>query len=182
MIWNLFRSHLSIQESNLSQNVFLTDSEFESIAGRDIIKALRALTDHEFTQQACAACHGKCCTDIGCGFYSTRFDCCPIFEYRPAKCRLFFCPQVLEHESLDEETRELLNIQVQKLSDIVKLGSADAVFGDAPARDRNERSLTGLEVEIEAKRVVEAMERELLDSDTARDRLTALVVSYRTNI
>jgi hypothetical protein len=167
---------------SLSQNVFLTNREFESIAGRDIIKALRALTSHEHTQQACDACHGKCCEDIGCGFYSTSFDCCPIFEYRPAKCRLFFCPQILEHESLDQETRDLLDTQVQKLSDIVKPGSAGAVFGDAPASDGNERSLTGLEVEIEAKTVVEAMERELMDLNTARDQLRALVAQYRSSI
>lgn len=168
-------------EPSLSQNVFLTDSEFESILERDIIKALRALTNREDTQQACAACHGKCCEDIGCGFYSTKFDCCPIFEYRPAKCRLFFCSQVIEHESLDGETRELLDMQVQKLSDIVKPGSAGAVFGDAPASDGNERSLTGLEVETEAKGVVEAMERELVDSDMAREQLRALVAQYRSS-
>ena len=166
----------------MSQDVFLTDSEFESIAGRDIIKALRALISHEHTRRACAACHGKCCDGIGCGFYSTRFDCCPIFEYRPAKCRLFFCPQVLEHKSLDQETRELLNMQVQKLSDIVKPGSAGAIFSDAPASEGCEASLTGLEVEMEAKRVVESMERGLVDSDTAREQLRALAAKYRSSI
>ena len=168
-------------EPSLSQNVFLTDSEFERIIERDIVKALRALTFHEVTQQACAACHGKCCEDIGCGFYSTRFDCCPIFEYRPAKCRLFFCSQVLEHESLDEETRELLDMQVQKLSEIIKSGFTDAVFGDAPSSKGCEASLTGLEVEMEAKRVVEAMESGLVDSNTARDRLRSLVAKYRSS-
>ena len=181
MTWKLPGAYLSIQRASLSQNVFLTDSEFESIIERDIIKALRALTSHEGTQQACAACHGKCCKDIGCGFYSAKFDCCPIFEYRPAKCRLFFCPQVLEHESLDGETRELLDKQVQRLSEIIKSGFADAVFGDASASDGNEHSLTGLEVEIEAKRVVKAMERELVDSDTAREQLRALVAKHRSS-
>ena len=169
-------------EPLLSQKVFLTDSEFDDIAGRDIVKALQALTSDEHTQRACAACHGKCCADIGCGFYSTKFDCCPIFEYRPAKCRLFFCSQVLEHESLDGETRELLDMQVQKLSDIVKPGSAGAVFGDAPASEGCERSLTGLEVEIEAKRAVEAMESGLVDPNTARDQLRALVAKYHSSI
>lgn len=169
-------------EPSLSQKVFLTDSEYESIIERAIIKALRALTNCEYIQQACASCHGKCCGDIGCGFYSIKFDCCPIFEYRPAKCRLFFCPEVLDHESLDEETRELLDMQVQRLSDIVKLGSAGAVFGDAPASDKTERSLTGLDVEMEAKTVVEAMERELMDLNTAREQLRALVAKYRSSI
>lgn len=198
----LFLQSMVTRNIRLQQKVFLTDGEFESVAGEDITKVIHALHNHECARRTCEVCGGGCCKNIGCGFYSGMFEFCPIYEFRPAKCRFFFCPQILECNSLDQTIRELLDKRVKKLSDIAQPGLIEAIFADAIRGYGQKLSLTGLEVEEQARHIVEAMEEwhcglprmshhvsgESLEKqvdiqpsglDTAREHLRTLVAEYR---
>ena len=158
----------------MNHQIFLTDDEFESSAEEDLLLAVRLLVSNERTRGACAACHGRCCKDIGCGFYSDRFDFCPIYQCRPAKCRVFFCSLILDDDSLDPTIVELLNKQV-KVSEVIKPDFIDPILGD-PALIQG---VTGSTVEIEARSIVQAMERGELGLETTVGRLMDLVANHR---
>ena len=161
----------------MKQNMFLTDNEFEGIVGKEVIAAIEILS--RFVSQECLKCNGQCCKDIGCGFYSSKFECCPIFEYRPAKCRFYFCRDILESDSLDTTARQILDTEVKHLSEIVNSEFLHLIFCDSTIKLGQKRWLTSLELEEKAYSIVEALETENLDRDLAKEQLTNLVLAYR---
>jgi len=161
----------------MNRRSFLTDSEFESIAGIEAIKIIHDLG--EYAEPVCKACGGKCCREIGCGFYSPKFEFCPIFDLRPAKCRFYHCRTVTESDDLDSETRNALNKNARRLSDIIGADLLELVFSDPPTKTGPKRWLTGLEMEEQAHNIVQAFEAGEIDQNTAGDRLRALANKYR---
>jgi hypothetical protein len=109
-----------MNSENPKARVFLTDSEFDAAFGAQAADATRMLSKHAAT--ICRDCGGECCRRISCEFYSDRFSTCPIFEYRPAKCRLYFCERILENEALSKREREILDQPARELSDALKRG------------------------------------------------------------
>lgn len=92
---------------------FLTDREYRDFFGYDVAQSTEVL--NRLYAGACGSCiedifragwrlkdkddnkGGHCCTSIDCEFYSSKFDGCPIYEFRPAECRVTYCRDVFKH-------------------------------------------------------------------------------------
>jgi hypothetical protein len=121
-----------MDSENPKPRVFLTDSEFEVAFGAQAAKATRMLSRHAAT--VCRDFGDECCRRIKCEFYSQQFGSCPIFEYRPAKCRLYFCERILDNEALSKEEREILNKPAVELSEALRRGWGLGIFIEPPVR------------------------------------------------
>jgi hypothetical protein len=163
----------------LYQTLFLTDGEFQGVVKQEPLDATRALTEDVGVQQGCLACGGKCCRDLGCGFFSEAFSSCPIFEYRPAKCRFHFCSDLLASDTLDKRTEELLNLGFKNLSEVIGKEHLAQVFGGPWNPSAEGRGLTGLDLELEASAIVSSLEKGELDASAAQGRLSVLVRKHR---
>jgi hypothetical protein len=153
--------------------VFLTDSEFEAAFGAQAAEATRMLSQHAAV--VCRECGGECCRRIKCEFYSVLFGSCPIFEYRPAKCRLYFCERILENEALSERERHILNQPARELSDALKRGWGIGIFIEPPVRVGDKSWLTGLGIEVQVTEITDSLETGRLGADSARDGLLCIV-------
>ncbi len=125
--------------------------------------------------EVCRDCGGECCRRIKCEFYSERFGSCPIFEYRPAKCRLYFCERILENESLSERERHILNQPARELSDALKRGWGIGIFIEPPVRVGDKSWLTGLGIEVQVTEIIDSLETGTLGADSARDGFLYIV-------
>ena len=97
----------------MKRDTFLTDGEFETRFGTQVVEAVKVLGRYAGT--ICQGCGGECCGRVGCDFYCDKFGSCPIYLYRPAKCRLYYCDKVLASESLTQEERGLLDRPVHNV-------------------------------------------------------------------
>src|SRR5512136_2667032 len=112
--WRLPRCSSFMSPENPRARVFYTDAEFEAAFGVQAAGAVKMLARH--AAAVCRECGGECCRRINCEFYSDRFPTCPIFDCRPAKCRLYHCERILESHALSEEERRILNKPAVELS------------------------------------------------------------------
>jgi len=147
----------------------MTDEEFSSLFGKEIAGAARTLD--QYANQVCQTCGGECCHRIGCEFYSPKFKTCPIQEYRPAKCRLYYCSKVA-HEGDASET-------VRKLIEVIKDRFAHALFFDAPAIILIHDWIRELGIEEEVHRTIQAFENESMDCAETQSRLKNLIRGER---
>jgi len=162
-----------MNSENPKVRVFLTDSEFDAAFGAQASEATRMLSRHATT--VCRECGGECCRRIKCEFYSEQFGSCPIFEYRPAKCRLYFCERILENEALSERERMVINQPARELSDALKRGWGIGIFIDPPVRVGDESWLTGLGIEAQVTEIVRSLDNGGIGTDAARDGLLDVV-------
>jgi hypothetical protein len=169
-----------MSSENHKARVFLTDAEFEAAFGAQATEAVKMLS--KYAQGICRECGGECCRRIKCEFYSDRFSTCPIFEYRPAKCRLYFCGKVLENKALTETERETLNKPAVELSEALKKGWGLGIFIEPPVRVGEKSWLTNLEIETEVNAVTDLLARGAIDADSARSVLQGLVLRCRRNV
>jgi len=93
--------------------IFLTQDEFERIAGEDLSRVIGLLSDTG--KSLCSRCKGECCVVIGCELYSEKFRVCPILEIRPRECRFHFCHRVLEEALLSPDDREVFEKPIKDL-------------------------------------------------------------------
>ena len=159
---------------------FYTDSEFESAFGAQAADATRMLSKHAAT--ICRDCGGDCCRRIKCEFYSNRFSICPIFEYRPAKCRLYFCERILENEALSNRELEILDQPARELSDALKRGWGIGIFIEPPVRVGEKSWLTSLGIDTEVGAIIKSLENGRIDTESARTVLLDIVLRCRHNI
>ena len=158
------------------QTPFITDFEFTQLVSAEILPAITALAQDEGARQTCLSCGGRCCREIECGFFSREFSLCPIFEYRPAKCRFHFCPDLLYSDALADTTKQLLDLQFEKLSEVIKNEFLNQVFGSPqPPAAKGKAGLTGLDLERAAAKIISAMERREISPSIAQERLKDLV-------
>jgi hypothetical protein len=162
-----------MNSENPKARVFLTDSEFDAAFGAQAAEATRMLSQHAAV--VCRECGGECCRRIKCEFYSVLFGSCPIFEYRPAKCRLYFCERILENEALSERERHILNQPARELSDALKRGWGIGIFIEPPVRVGDKSWLTGLGIEVQVTEIIDSLETGTLGADSARDGLLCIV-------
>jgi hypothetical protein len=160
--------------------VFLTDSEFEAAFGAQAAEATRMLSQHAAV--VCRECGGECCRRIKCEFYSVLFGSCPIFEYRPAKCRLYFCERILENEALSERERHILNQPARELSDALKRGWGIGIFIEPPVRVGDKSWLTGLGIEVQVTEITDSLETGTPGADSARVGLLDIVRRCRRDV
>jgi len=162
-----------MNSENRKTKAFYTDAEFEAVFGAQAAQATRMLSKHAAT--VCRDCGGECCRRIRCEFYSDRFSTCPIFEYRPAKCRLYFCERILENEPLSERERDILNQPAKELSDALRRGWGIGIFIEPPVKVGEKSWLTSLGIESQVTAIIESLETGSLDTDSARGRLLDIV-------
>jgi hypothetical protein len=159
------------------KRIFLTDGEFELLFGAQIAEATRMLGRH--AAGICQSCAGECCRRIECEFYSDRFDNCPIHEYRPVKCRFYYCEKILENELLSDEARWLLNRPARELSERLRDSQGLAIFIEPPVRIGGQSWLALLGIEGEVAEIVTSVNNGRLAPSTARARLVRLVEQCR---
>jgi hypothetical protein len=157
--------------------VFYTDAEFAVSFGAQAVGAIKMLS--KYAGGICRDCGGECCRRIRCEFYSGRFPTCPIFDYRPAKCRLYFCERVLENEALSETEREILHKPAVELSEALRRGWGLGIFIEPPVRVGDRSWLTSLGIEAIVTEVIAALEAGDIQPDVASGRLLDIVLRCR---
>jgi len=153
-----------------TSRVFLTESEFEEIFGKEISRVLQVLSKN--ATHICSLCKGDCCREIGCRLYSEKFSSCPISEIRPRECRFHFCHRIVDATPLSQEYREVLE---EPTKDLLKdeQGIGAKLFPLFPQFPLDTEGLRSLGIE-EAGSVIRAFENGALDQDQARDILKDL--------
>jgi hypothetical protein len=157
--------------------VFYTDAEFEAAFGAQATRAIAMLG--KYAGGICRDCGGECCRRIKCEFFSSRFPTCPIFAYRPAKCRLYFCDKILENEALSETERQVLNQPAVELSEALRRGCGLGIFIEPPVRVGDRSWLTSLGIEAQVAEVINSLEAGDVQPDAALRRLLDIVLSCR---
>ncbi|MDM8000569.1 MAG: hypothetical protein QUS33_11390 [Dehalococcoidia bacterium] len=157
--------------------VFYNDAEFEAAFGAEASQAVNMLS--RYAEGICRDCGGECCRRIRCEFYSRHFGTCPIFEYRPAKCRLYFCEKVLENEALSATEREMLSRPAVELSERLRKGWGLGVFIEPPVRIGEKSWLAGLGIDTEVAASIDLLEKGAIDAESARSVLLGLVLRCR---
>ncbi|MCD6567312.1 MAG: hypothetical protein J7K94_01035 [Dehalococcoidia bacterium] len=154
--------------------IFLTDADFAELFGPEIARITRALG--KVAEEKCPACGGKCCVDIGCGLYSEKFSCCPIYEIRPRECRYHFCWEISNAETLSQEDREVLDKPVENLlgCDSVRVSEMFPLFPEFPL---DAAGLVSLGIKEEVDSIVTAFESGKMDETQARNMLKELCLS-----
>ena len=169
-----------MSSENPKARIFLSDAEFEAAFGAQAADATRMLSGH--AAAVCRDCGGECCRRIKCEFYSVLFGSCPIFEYRPAKCRLYFCERILENEALSERERHIINQPARELSDALKRGWGIGIFIEPPVRVGDKSWLTSLGIDSEVNAVVDLLGKGAIDAESARSVLQGLVLRCRRDV
>lgn len=162
---------------NPAKGTFLTDREFEILFGAQIAEATRMLARH--ATGICQSCAGECCRRIACEFYSDKFDNCSIHEYRPIKCRFYYCEKILENEMLSDEARWLLNRPARELSERLRDDQGLRIFIEPPVRIGGQSWLAQLGVEAEVSGIVQSVNNGQITPGLGRDRLVRLVEQCR---
>ena len=170
----------AMSSENKKPQVFLTDSEFEAAFGAQATEAVEMLSKH--AEGICRECGGECCRRIKCEFHSDRFPTCPIFDYRPAKCRLYFCERILENEALSKEEREILNKPAVELSEALRRGWGLGIFIEPPVKVGNRSWLTQLGIDTEVDAVVNLLGKGAIDAESARSVLLGVVLQCRRDV
>ncbi|MBN2099022.1 MAG: hypothetical protein JW753_05435 [Dehalococcoidia bacterium] len=160
--------------------VFYTDAEFEAAFGAQAAAAVRMLS--KYAEGVCRECGGECCRRIQCEFYSDLFPACPIFDYRPAKCRLYFCERILENKALSESEREILNQPAVELSQALRRGWGLGIFIEPPVKVGDKTWLTELGIDTEVDAVIALLGKGAIDAESARSVLLGLVMRCRRDV
>ena len=75
----------------LTRLPLITDAEMDGLFGEEVAALLAELNRSNREEKVCQNCENRCCQAISCEFYIPEFDQCPIYDFRPAVCRLHFC-------------------------------------------------------------------------------------------
>lgn len=153
--------------------VFYTDAEFEAAFGAHAAGAIRMLG--RYAEAICRDCGGECCRRIACEFYSGRFPTCPIFDCRPAKCRLYFCERILENEALSQEERAILNQPAVELSEALRRGWGLGIFIEPPIKIGEKSWLASLGIEGDVTATTAALDSGRIDAAAAAATLQDIV-------
>ncbi len=148
---------------------FLRNDEFASIFGPEVVRDVNLL--EQYASSACPSCRGKCCQMIGCELYSPYLDFCPIYEYRPLKCRLFFCSRV----TADEGSLRI----AEHMSNIILNRFGPGIIFDSPPAVLDEQQLQQGMGE-KAKSIIQKLEREEIAPDRAKELLLNLILADMT--
>jgi hypothetical protein len=154
-----------------TSSIFLTEEEFEELFGKEVSRIIRVLG--ETAKNKCLACRGKCCREIGCGFYSEKFNSCPIYEIRPRECRYHFCHEILSEAPLSDEDKEILEKPLEDLLGDEK-ERISKLFPLFPQFALDSEGLTSLGIKEEVNSIIRAFEDGEMDENQAGNLLKSL--------
>lgn len=166
--------------ADLKKLVFISAGEFASLLGPRALEAIGILD--RVASTVCPACGGECCRRIGCGFYSPLFGSCPISDYRPAKCRLYFCERVLESPLVGPEEGRILDEPARDLSRYLEYSYGLELFFSPPIRIGEADWLETLGLQEAVGRIVCELNKGYVDPSIARSRLRDLVHTFRREV
>ena len=155
---------------------FLTEDEMTGLFGQEVIAALRRLQDFARETNLCAGCGGKCCGDVKCELYSSRFPACPIHELRPMACRFHFCPRFG-----DEHKEAIIALRDTYLGCFYTFDGMGSITGSHQARclDTPPLAIFWPEFSELGRRVIAFMDSGDLTPEEAQQALRHEVLQYR---
>lgn len=126
---NAIRDFLENVEQ-LQRLPLVTDSEMDELFGEDVAAALADLNRYNQEEQVCLHCQSRCCPAISCELYAPQFSQCPVYDFRPAVCRLHFCHRF--HFTGSTLIEELGDILFDSLFTADRYGSTRVRLFDCP--------------------------------------------------
>ena len=114
----------------LTRLPFITNAEMESLYGKEVATALDGLARLEEKQGLCRQCQSRCCPAVKCELYAPQFDRCPIYDLRPATCRLHYCHRFFEKD--DTLLKDLSDVFFDGLLAAESRGSDKVRLFDTP--------------------------------------------------
>ena len=114
----------------LTRLPLITDAEMNGLFGEEVAALLAELNRYNREEQVCQNCENRCCQAISCEFYVPEFDQCPIYDFRPAVCRLHFCHRF--HIADNSVMKDLADIFFDSLVAADRHGSNRVRLFDSP--------------------------------------------------
>jgi hypothetical protein len=114
----------------LSRLPFMTDSEMLLVYGEEVVDSSTEMARYNHEAGLCSKCQKRCCPMVHCELYDTGFSRCPVYEYRPAICRMHFCEKFSVGDT--SFVREFADIYINSLLEAKLEGSLKADLFDSP--------------------------------------------------
>ena len=144
----------------------------KELFGDEVELALLELDRLNREKQICLHCDRNCCQKYSCEFYAPQLGWCPIFDLRPAVCRLHFCERFQPTAGLI--VKELSEIYLDSLTIAAKIGSTKVGLFDIPPFSSFAPQL------IKAiSPWVQAVKEGKLDPDSSRQQILLEAMRYR---
>lgn len=161
---------------NYPELPFLTEGEVEGLFGEEVMSALRRLLDLAREIKLCSDCGGKCCAEVKCELYSTRFEACPIHELRPVACRFHFC-----HRFGDEHKEAIVALRDIYLGCFMTFDGMGSITGSHQARSLDTPPLANFWPELSefGRRTIAFMEGGDLTPEEAQQAIREEIAKYR---
>ncbi len=150
----------------------ITDEELALVYGLEVTEALESLSLYNRQEKVCLNCKDKCCRLVGCELFHTNFTQCPVYDHRPALCRMHFCKQFASGDN--SLVKDLGDIFLDCLIEAERLGSQKAKLFDSPPLNR---VIPGLLKDILPH--IQVVKEGSLDEASARSLIMAEVKRYR---
>jgi len=115
---------------SLSRLPLMTDVEMLQVYGEEVMEASAEMNKYNRDADVCLKCAKRCCPLVHCELYYPGFSQCPVYDYRPAICRMHFC----EKFSLGDSSfvKEFADIYLNSLLEAKLEGSLKVDLFDSP--------------------------------------------------
>jgi hypothetical protein len=114
----------------LSRLPLMTDAEMLQIYGQEVMESSQEMANYNRQAQICLNCEKRCCLLVHCELYDTGFSQCPVYDYRPAICRMHFCDKfAIVNNSF---VREFADVYINCLLEAKLEGSTKVDLFDSP--------------------------------------------------
>ena len=122
------------QVETLTRLPFMTDAEMLLVYGEEVVESAGVLSLYNRDTRVCLDCAKRCCLTVHCELYDAGFSRCPVFEYRPAICRMHFC----EKFTIGDRSfiSEFADVYLNSLLEAKLQGSRKVDFFDSPPFSR----------------------------------------------
>ena len=157
----------------LSRLPLITDSEMDELYGEEVAAAVAEMDRVNREEQICLQCQSRCCPACGCELYAPQFGQCPIYDFRPALCRLHFCHRF--NTAGRSAVMELGDIFFDSLSAAEQAGSDKVRLFESPPLAESASGLTTVTAPL-----VDAVRKDSLDAEHARRLISQEAEKYQT--
>jgi hypothetical protein len=114
----------------LSRLPFMTDSDMLLVYGEEVMESSAEMARYNYEAGLCSKCPKRCCPMVHCELYDASFSRCPVYDYRPAICRMHFCEKFSVGDS--SFVREFADIYINSLLEAKLEGSLKTDLFDSP--------------------------------------------------
>lgn len=115
---------------SLSRLPLMTDADMLQVYGTEVMESSAEMVKLNHEAGICSKCTKRCCPLVRCELYDASFSQCPVYDYRPAICRMHFCDKFsLEDSSF---VKEYADIYINSLLEAKLEGSLKVDLFDSP--------------------------------------------------